>query len=97
MHKPPPQGDDAYARQTILSIWTTTRKLRKCALLNKEYAQQMIDTLASKICMEDTHRSGKLGMKHGGKLLTDIYKTLLLEKHKIYPCVSREIVYEDTI
>lgn len=55
----------------ILSMSTRTRELSKCALLSKESTQHMREILTSKICTEDTDRSGKLGMNHGAKLLTD--------------------------
>lgn len=35
----------------ILSIRTTTRELSKCAMPNKEFAEQMIDELKRKICI----------------------------------------------
>ena len=55
----------------ILSMSTRTRELSKCALLNKESAQQMREIHTSRICVKDMDSSGKPGMNQGGKLLID--------------------------
>lgn len=81
---------------TVLSVSTSTRILRKGALISEKLTEIVRQVLASRVGLENTNVRIKLGANHSSKILIGS-EQLSWGFHEIHPCETRKTINEDHI